>query len=97
MIRQGTTPTIKINISGINHEEFEKKVLTIKQGEVVISKNAEFVEDHYEVYLSQEDTLLLDSNKEAKLQMKFKTTSGQVVASGIISKTILEILDKTIL
>lgn len=97
---RGTTPTHTFNISisqdlvkdlRITYIQDKKKILT-KQLE-----NVNFSEDGISVSLTQEETLLFQSDKMAKIQLKLKTIDDSVLASDIMRMRVDEILDEEVI
>lgn len=95
-IRRGTTPTIKMSISGIELSTIEKCYVTLEQPNFELTKEADLVDDHYEISLDQEETLQLGIGV-VRIQMKIKTVSDTVLATNIVTKPVSEILNEEII
>lgn len=86
-MRRGTTPTITVNVDGIDFEDVSHWYISIKQGSYVLTKtedDIELKEDEHvaEVPLSQEETLNLRSGM-AEIQIRLSLKDGSKVASDI--------------
>ena len=94
MIR-GTTPTICFELP-IVIEQIEECWLTIAQrGEEIITKtkdDLEFDGEKYTVRLTQEETLRLNDNQYAKIQLRLRTTGNDALASDVVQVDVHEIL-----
>ena len=86
MIVRGTTPTIRYTFSNVDIADIATCYLTIKQGTTVIEKtlqDATAGDGYLDWVLSQAETLSLDENQNAEVQIRYKMTSGMVYASTI--------------
>lgn len=84
-MRRGTTPTLVINIKGIDMSTIAEWYVTIAQDNVQITKtNADItIEDTLiKIPLTQQETMLFKSG-EVSVQIRAKTTEDVVIASGI--------------
>lgn len=98
----GTTPTHIFNLPrNIKVEDFR---ITYEQGGKVVlqkEKNDENCEiDHINVVtvkLSQKDSLQFASNATVRIQLKVKTTGGDVLVSNLIKKPTNILLDKGVI
>lgn len=93
-MRRGTTPTLKIRVSGIDLKELETIYITIKQNKNEVTKSGNEVTtdgDIIFITLSQEDTLKF-CRSCAWVQMRAITVDGMAVASGIRMINIDDIL-----
>lgn len=93
-MRRGTTPTITIT-TDIDLSDASNLFVTFKQdGCKVVEKTLDDVtvtEDSVVVPLSQADTLVFDSTKQVKFQIR-ATLGDDKVASNVMSATVNEIL-----
>lgn len=96
MIRRGTTPTVKAKINNIDIVQIENCYITLEQNHYEITKEATYVGDHYEITLTQEETLAFKTGK-VRMQVKIKTIDETVLATNIVEKPISEILNEEIL
>ena len=99
MIR-GTTPTITMTLpEEIPVDEVTAAVFSIAQaGQEIISKNlseltADATSNTLAVTLLQEDTLALDKDIVAEIQIKVKTNAERVLASDIIRTPVNRIIN----
>ena len=87
MIIRGTTPPIRFSFEHISPLAMTAAFLTIRQGGVVIEKDlseaAAVTEKILEWQLTQEETLALEANRQAKVQCRYKLTGDAVGASKI--------------
>lgn len=86
MIVRGTTPTIRYTFSNVDIADIATCYLTIKQGITVIEKtlqDATAGDGYLDWVLSQAETLSLDENQNAEVQIRYKMTNGMVYASTI--------------
>lgn len=100
MIR-GTTPTLEIKINGIGVSELQSIYITLSQHKNQVTKSTEDItidEINNTLYvpLLQEDTLTL-SRGYVYVQMRAVTKDGLAVASGIVMKTMEEILKEGVI
>ena len=93
-MRRGTTPTITIT-TDIDLSDASNLFVTFKQdGYKVVEKTLDDVtvtEDSVVVPLSQADTLVFDSTKQVKFQIR-ATLGDNKIASNVMSATVTEIL-----
>lgn len=86
MIR-GTTPTLEFVLPFDANLLVEAWVTVAQEGEVVVDKplsECECVENRLSVKLTQEDTLKLQGNVMADIQIRAKTVDGETIASDVI-------------
>lgn len=84
-MRRGTTPTIVINIKGIEMSDIATWYITIAQDSVQITKTGEDVTiegTELRIALTQQETMKFKSG-EVSVQIRAKTTDNEVIASGI--------------
>lgn len=85
-MRRGTTPTLEIEMKGIDISELSGIYITIRQGDVEITKDKDQIEikdgNMILVWLSQEDTLKFVRGY-AWVQLRATTNDGLAVASTI--------------
>lgn len=94
-MRRGTTPTIKLTVSGISDIEIDKIFLTIKQRSVVVEKEKSDItinDDILQVTLSQEETLQFSDGIAAEMQLRVLSINGTAYASQILEVSIGQIL-----
>ena len=93
----GATPIHTFNLP-INTEDVAALRITYEQsGKIVFQKekeDCELKDKQIIVKLSQEDTLKFDSNVIARMQVKVRTTGGDVLVSEVIKKSTNIVLDK---
>ena len=99
-MRQGTTPTITMTLpEEIPVDEVTAAVFSIAQtGQEIISKNlseltVDATSNTLAVTLSQKDTLALDKDIVAEIQIKVKTNAERVLASDIIRTPVNRIIN----
>lgn len=95
-IRRGTTPVLKLTLSGISPDEIDVCYLTVQQDDNVLTKEVTYVDGYYKADLTQEETLSFRKGS-VNIQMKIKTTIGDVVATDIVSRLITDILYEEII
>lgn len=83
---RGTTPTLRLRFRGFDPQELDlnRTYVTITQNGVYIEKTgAELSADSSRLYvhLTQADTLTLDENEKATVQMRGVTVSGAAVGT----------------
>lgn len=84
-MRRGTTPTIVINVKGIDMTEISEWYITVAQDNVQITKTNEDIEIEdtlIKMPLTQQETMRFKSG-EVSVQIRAKTTEDVVIASGI--------------
>ena len=93
-MRRGTTPTIVINVKGIEMTEIAEWYITVAQDSVQITKTNEDIEIEdtlIKMPLTQAETMKFKSG-EVSVQIRAKTTEDVVIASGIQTLDIDRIL-----
>lgn len=100
-MRRGTTPTLEINIKGIDVAELENIYITLSQHKKEVTKSSEDItidktENTLYVTFSQEDTLTF-SRGYVYVQMRAVTKDGMAVASSIAMKKMEEILEEGVI
>lgn len=96
-MRRGTTPSIEINLNGIECGDVEKCFVTIQQNENEKTYQASPDDKGiFKVWLSQYDTLSFSSGI-ANIQVKMKLKDGNVVASSVYRVHIFEILNTEVI
>lgn len=95
----GTTPTHYFNLPKvISKDEVAKLRITYEQnGKIVMKKTKDectFNEKQITVKLKQEETLKFDENASVRMQLKIRTTGGDVIMSKVIKDTADVVLDK---
>lgn len=84
-MRRGTTPTLVINIKGIEMTDISEWYITVAQDSVQITKSNEDIEIDgtlIKMPLTQTETMRFKSG-EISVQIRAKTTDDEVIASGI--------------
>lgn len=84
-MRRGTTPTLKIRITGVDWEELENIYITVRQENTEVTKTGDQLEVKDGVIyalLTQEDTLKFRQSC-VWVQMRATTKDGLAVASNI--------------
>lgn len=84
-MRRGTTPTLVINIKGIDMSTIAEWYITIAQDSVQITKSNEDIEIEgtlIKMPLTQRETMMFKSG-EVSVQIRAKTTEYVVIASEI--------------
>ena len=84
-MRRGTTPTIELNISGVNMSEIVNWYITIAQDDVKLTKtNTDITIEgtRIEIPLSQAETMMFKQG-EAYIQIRAITDKGLRIASVI--------------
>lgn len=95
-MRRGTTPTLIFKVKGLDNDCVDKMYFSLKQGNKILTKEDYTFEDNkYYVKLSQEETLMF-LPKQLFVQIKIKTTNGEVIASPIKQTTMDDILSEEV-
>lgn len=84
-MRRGTTPTLVINIKGIDMSTIAEWYVTVAQDSVQITKTNEDITiegTQLSIPLTQQETMKFKSG-EVSVQIRAKTTEDVVIASGI--------------
>lgn len=84
-MRRGTTPTLVINIKGIDMSTIAEWYITVAQDSVQITKTDTDLTIEgtlISMPLTQQETMLFKSG-EVSIQIRAKTTENVVIASGI--------------
>lgn len=84
-MRRGTTPTIELNIKGIEMSQIDEWYITIQQDSVQLTKTNEDITiagTVISIPLSQEETMRFKQG-EAFVQIRAVTTEGLRIASSI--------------
>lgn len=84
-MRRGTTPTLKIRITGVDLDELENIYITIRQGNTEVTKTGHQLEVKDGIIyaaMTQEDTLKFHQSC-VWIQMRATTKDGLAVASNI--------------
>ena len=98
-MRRGTTPTLRINVKGVEVDKLTSIYLTLKQGNVELEKtNVEIDTENNRliVDLSQEETLMFDAGG-IKVQFRAILENGRAVASNIVLSNMNEILKEGVI
>ena len=101
-IRRGTTPTLTLYIDDINLQELKDIVVSLKQGDTLISKHKgdtglSIYTDHVAIDLQQTETLKFNIHDTVDVQVKCQDESGQVFATNIIRVSVTDILDESVM
>lgn len=84
-MRRGTTPTLKIRITGVDLDELENIYITVKQDRAEVTKTGDEITIENGILfvpLTQEDTLKFHQSC-VWVQMRATTKDGLAVASNI--------------
>jgi hypothetical protein len=97
-MRRGTTPTIKVHLKNIELEYLENIYITLRQNNYVLTKtNEDLICDSEEniisTTLTQAETLEF-TNGIVEIQLRAIAKDGKAVASGIITRTMEDILQE---
>ena len=98
-MRQGTTPTIVINVNNIDVNTLKSIYVTFEQTGFILTKNKDdidIIDDQIRLSLSQEETLQFERGK-CNVQLRAITNDGNAIASTIVSTNIYRILDKEVI
>lgn len=97
-MRRGTTPVLRVNVTGIEVTELNEIYLTIKQGTTELTKRETEIEKDTSagqnlllVPLTQEETLKFKDGS-LQIQLRSRTLHDKVIASGIVVETLDHIL-----
>ena len=93
----GATPTHFFNLPISTDEVVALRITYEVSGKTVLQKemeDCELKDKQIIVKLSQEDTLKFGSNVIVRMQVKVRTTSGDVFVSEVIKKSTNIVLDK---
>lgn len=99
MIR-GTTPTHIFKLPFATDVLEEIMILYVQNGEEILQKNIADVTlgtDTISLTLTQEETFLFDHKKNVQIQLRVKTTAGNVLASSIMVVRVEECLSEEVL
>lgn len=100
MIYQGSTPTNEITVP-FPKNLIDKVVVTYYQdGKIVLEKHTDDLTiSDYSVTaeLNQEDTLRFEADKMVVIQIKVKTTDGDVIPSDNMYASVYKVLNKEVL
>lgn len=98
MLQRGTTPTIRYSFSKVSVSDIIECYLTIMQnGELLFEKDlsSAVVDSEEEVIswkLTQEETLMFDTNGRLQMQIRYKLTGGEAYASKVVEESAYRIL-----
>ncbi len=98
-MRQGTTPTIVINVNNIDVNTLKSIYVTFEQTGLILTKTGDdidIIDDQIQIRLSQEETLQFERGK-CNVQLRAITNDGNAIASTIVSTNIYRILDKEVI
>lgn len=93
-MRRGTTPTLRIEVKGIPIEDLKSIYVTLKQGDIEITKDISNIEkdaDILVVRLRQEETLAFSAGW-IQVQLRAVTTDGIATAGPIKNISMNDIL-----
>jgi len=101
MIR-GTTPTLELNVDGIDLTAFKKIVVTLQQQGVVINRQTgdsglSVSSNVISVHLTQEESLKFKANSDVEIQAKLLSEDGEVTATDIERVPVESILNEEVL
>lgn len=98
-MRQGTTPTIVINVNNIDLSELKSVYITFEQDGFLLRKDMSQIEiedDEIRITLTQEETLKFKKGI-VNVQLRAITQDGLAIASSIATTTAHRILDKEVI
>ena len=98
-MRQGTTPTIVINVNNIDLTELKSVYITFEQDGYLLRKDMSQIEiedDEIRITLTQEETLKFKKGI-VNVQLRAITQDGLAIASSIATNTVHRILDKEVI
>lgn len=98
-MRQGTTPTIVINVNNIDLSELKSVYITFEQDGFLLKKDMSQIEiedDEIRITLTQEETLKFKKGI-VNVQLRAITQDGLAIASSIATTTVHRILDKEVI
>lgn len=98
-MRRGTTPTIKLKLTGINLETLKEVYVTFQQGKFELTKTGDEViidTEVIKVVLTEEETLQFKANPAA-VQIRAVTQDDSVIASTIKNINIGDVLYEEII
>ena len=98
-MRQGTTPTIVINVNNIDLSELKSVYITFEQDGHLLRKDMSQIEiedDEIRITLTQEETLKFKKGI-VNVQLRAITQDGLAIASSIATTKVHRILDKEVI
>lgn len=101
MIR-GTTPTLELNVDGIDLTAFKKIVVTLQQQGTIINRQTgdsglSVSSNVISVHLTQEESLKFKANIDVEIQAKLLSENGEVTATDIERVPVESILNEEVL
>ena len=99
-MRRGTTPTIQINIAGLENIKVDVAYLTIKQLGTAIEKTGDDIAidgDTITATLTQEETLQLAAGADTAIQLRVLSEGGTAYASNIAKVKVGAILKEGVI
>ena len=99
-MRRGTTPTHTFNLPFDAAMVSKVRIIYAQNDEEVFTKEtADCTLSDMKVVtkLTQEETLSLDQRKNVQIQLRVITTDGDALASNVITKGVLELLEDEVL
>jgi ABC-type uncharacterized transport system auxiliary subunit len=99
-IYQGSTPTNEFSVP-FPAEVIDKVIVTYEQNDAVVlekhTKDLKIADYSVTAKLTQEETMRFESGKIVVIQIKVKTTDGEVIPSDKIYANGYEVLNKEVL
>lgn len=100
-MRRGSTPTLKFELPLEIDNNVTKLRVTFEQNDKIIFEKTErdiFInEQFFNLQLTQEETLMFDSSVPIRMQVKIRTTDGNVVPSDVVLIECKDVLSEEIL
>lgn len=100
-MRRGSTPTLKFELPLEIDNNVTKLRLTFEQNDKTVVEKTEkeimINEQFFSVQLTQEETLSFDSSCPIRMQVKIRTTDGNVVPSDVVLIECKDVLNEEIL
>lgn len=101
-MKKGSTPTLTMNVSGIELDKVDYIQVTLKQDDIplIVKENADIIKDMETstIYfkLTQEQTLSLNDKEAVAIQCKFKS-GEEVIVSDIVRLAVDEVLNESVI
>lgn len=99
IMRQGTTPTIRIKVPNVDLKRFKSLYVIFEQGSNIMKKETddlEIVDNEIRCTLTQEETLNFKEGK-CNIQLRAMTIENVAVASAIKVVQVYRVLDKKVI
>ena len=99
-MRRGTTPTHTFHLPFDADMDSKVRIIYAQNDEPVFTKetaDCTMKDMSITTKLMQEETLMLDQRKNVQIQLRVITTTGDAMASNVITKGVLELLEDEVL